>query len=178
MDEIKNTLARLILLVVCLGLGVEAVVATKCKGEFAAVHAMYFGFSVNDKIHLLTVLDENQDAGTAFWALPPVLLNIFIILWIYFALTKTMKLVAGETFRQNDAEAVQNSRRLHLTLVVDHHRALSCTGGGNYLAMADGMVLVCDLVCYLSRGRYCDWLDLGAIRVKLAVGEHHAVEPV
>merc|ERR1719421_1260048 len=101
-DEIKNTLARLILLVVCLGLGVsKPSLPQNVKVKIAAVHALYFGFSVNDKIHLLTVLDENQDAGTAFWALPPVLLNIFIILWIYFALTKTMQeLVAGgQTFK-------------------------------------------------------------------------------
>lgn len=101
-DEIKNTLARLILLVVCLGLGVsKPTLEQNVKIKIAVVHILYFGFSLNDKIHLLTVLDENSDPASALWALPPVLLNIFIILWIYYALTKTMALLVaqGQTFK-------------------------------------------------------------------------------
>merc|ERR1712054_652926 len=101
-DEIKNTLARLILLVVCLGLGVsKPTLEQNVKIKIAVVHILYFGFSLNDKIHVLTVLDENSDPASALWALPPVLLNIFIILWIYYALTKTMALLVaqGQTFK-------------------------------------------------------------------------------
>lgn len=101
-DEIKNTLARLILLVVCLGLGVsKPKLPQDVKIKVAVIHLLYFGFSLNDKIHVLTVLDENADPASALWALPPVLLNIFIILWIYYALTKTMQLLVteGQTFK-------------------------------------------------------------------------------
>ena len=121
------------------------------------------------------MLDENQDAGTAFWALPPVLLNIFIILWIYFALTKTMQeLVAGgQTFKHKMMQKLSKFSLVSFTLVVDHHRALSCKGGGNCCGRWNGSGL---RSCMLSiSGPLLK--GLGAIRVKLTVGEHHAVEP-
>ena len=85
-DELKNTLARLLVLVVCLGLGVVTpTLTTNVKVKISVVHFAYFSFSLNENFRTMTSLsDTSSSAGEELWAsLVPVFLNVFILLSVF-----------------------------------------------------------------------------------------------
>ena len=101
-DELKNTVARLLILVVCLGLGVvKPELSFREKWQVLALHMGYFVFSINENFRTMTSLESSEEGGAAFWALPPVMLNIFILCWIYYALSKTQSnlVTQGQTYK-------------------------------------------------------------------------------
>ena len=101
-DELKNTMARLLILIVCLGLGVvKPELSSREKWQVFSLHLGYFVFSINEHFRTMTSLESSGEGGEAFWALPPVMLNIFILCWIYYALSKTQAnlVTQGQTYK-------------------------------------------------------------------------------
>lgn len=101
-DELKNTMARLLILIVCLGLGVvKPELSFREKWQVVSLHLAYFVFSINENFRTMTSLESPSEAEGALWALPPVMLNVFILCWIYYALSKTQAnlVTQGQTYK-------------------------------------------------------------------------------
>ena len=88
-SQLKSTLSRSFLLVVCMGLGVTRPTLPGivwCAIVF--VHVIFFSFSLNVDIQDVANVVSN---GTTeqIWTMPAVLSDLFIVMWIFLALNHT-----------------------------------------------------------------------------------------
>jgi hypothetical protein len=79
-SQLKNTLSRVFLLVVCMGLGVtRATLPLKVWCAIVVLHVVYFGFSLNIDIQdVSNVVSGNQT--DQIWTMPAVLSDLLIIM--------------------------------------------------------------------------------------------------
>ena len=94
--ELKNTMARVFLLVVCMGLGVTK--ERLLKGVWfliLAVAAASFGFGVNLEIQSVSIIASGVELDPAV-TLPSVMCDMFFLIWIFAAVQDTRKKLRAE----------------------------------------------------------------------------------
>ena len=95
-SQLKNTLSRVFLLVVCMGLGVtRSTLPKKAWCAIVVLHVVFFSFSLNVDIQDVA----NVVSGTQtdqIWTMPAVLSDLIIIMWIFLAVSHTRKTLKTE----------------------------------------------------------------------------------
>ena len=91
MGELKSSLSRAFLLVVCMGLGVtRSGFPKKVWAAVVVLHAVYFAFSLNVDIQDVSNIVSGGTTD-AVWTMPQVLSDLLIIMWIFLAISDTQR---------------------------------------------------------------------------------------
>jgi hypothetical protein len=95
-SQMKSTLSRAFLLVVCMGLGVtRARFEMRVWGAIAGLHLVYFVTSLNVDIQDVSNIVSGATTD-AVWTMPQVLSDLLIIMWIFLAISHTQKKLRQE----------------------------------------------------------------------------------
>jgi hypothetical protein len=95
-SQMKSTLSRAFLLVVCMGLGVtRARFEMRVWGAIAGLHLVYFVTSLNVDIQDVSNIVSGATTD-AVWTMPQVLSDLLIIMWIFLAISHTQKKLKQE----------------------------------------------------------------------------------
>ena len=95
-SQMKSTLSRAFLLVVCMGLGVtRAKFENKVWAAIISLHTVYFATSLNVDIQDVSNIVSGGTTD-AVWTMPQVLSDLLIIMWIFLAISHTQKKLKQE----------------------------------------------------------------------------------